>query len=163
MKRAALILLAGLLAAAAGFCALYYLGLHEHRSMLESPAPELAWLKREFRLGDAEFERVARLHDGYMPRCAELCRQIAARNAELQQLLAGTNVDAKAVEQKLKEAGDLRVQCQQNMFNHFVEVSRQMPPEQGRRYLQWVQQRTLTPEHDMAQRHDNGHAPAHPH
>jgi len=33
----------------------------------------------------------------------------------------------------------------------------QMPPEQGRRYLQWVQRRTLTPEHDMAQRHGADH------
>ena len=86
MKRAAFILVAGLLAAAAGYCTLYYCGTKEHRQMLESPAPELAWLKKEFRLGDAEFERIAKLHDGYLPRCAELCRQISAKNAELKQL-----------------------------------------------------------------------------
>ena len=129
--------------------------------MLESPAPELAWLKKEFQLGGAEFERVAKLHEGYMPRCAELCRRIAEKNSELQQVISATNVDAKAVEQKLKEAGNLRVECQQNMFNHFLEVSRQMPAEQGRRYLQWVQQRTLTPEHDMSQRHGSGHTMEH--
>jgi Spy/CpxP family protein refolding chaperone len=157
MKRAALILFVGLVAAIAGYCTLYYCGTRPQRQMLESPTPELAWLKKEFNLGDAEFARVAELHEGYMPRCAELCRQIAKRNSELQQLLGGTNVDAKVVEQKLKEAGDLRVQCQQNMFNHFLEVSRQMPPEQGKRYLQWVQQRTLVPEHDMAQRHSAAH------
>ena len=157
MRRAAIILVGGLLAAVVGYCALYYRGTSEHRRMLECPAPELAWLKKEFQLGDAEVERITKLHDGYMPRCAELCRRIAEKNSELQQLLAGTNVDNAAVERKLKETGDLRVQCQQNMFNHFLEVSRQMPPEQGRRYLQWVQQRTLTPEHDMAQRHGTDH------
>ena len=156
MKRAALILIVGLLAAVAGYCTLYYSGTRAHRQMLENPTPELAWLKKEFRLGDAEFERIAKLHDGYMPRCAELCRQIVEKNSELQQLIVGTNVGAKSVEQKLKEAGELRVQCQQNMFNHFLEVSRQMPPAQGKRYLQWVQQRTLTPEHDMARGH-GGH------
>lgn len=161
MKRAALILIVGLLAAGAGYGTLYYCGTRAHRQMLASPAPELAWLKKEFQLGDAEFERIAKLHDGYMPRCAELCRRIAAENSQLQQLIAGTNVDAKTVEQKLKEAGELRVQCQQNMFNHFLEVSRQMPPEQGRRYLQWVLQRTLAPEHDMAQRHSGGHTMEH--
>ena len=124
--------------------------------MLQSPEPELAWLKKEFRLSDAEFERIAKLHEGYMPRCAELCRRIAEKNSELQRIVAGTYVDATIVAQKLKESGDLRVECQKNMFNHFLEVSRQMPPEQGRRYLQWVQQRTLTPEHDMAQRHGAG-------
>ena len=161
MKRAALIVVAGLLAAVAGYCTLYYCGTRQQREMLESPAPELAWLKNEFKVGDAEFKRITELHEGYMPRCAELCRQIAQKNSEFHQLLGGTNVNPKAVEQKLKEAGDLRVQCQQNMFNHFLEVSRQMPPEQGKRYLQWVQQRTLMPEHDMARRHTPDHNMSH--
>ena len=153
MKHAAVILIVGLFAAVAGYGTLYYCGTHAQRQMLDSPAPELAWLKKEFQLGDTEFERISKLHEGYLPRCAELCQRIMAKNSELQQLLAGANIDAKTVEQKLRESGDLRVECQQNMFNHFLEVSRQMPPEQGKRYLQWVQQRTLTPEHDMAQRH----------
>jgi len=161
MKRAVIIALAGLLAAATAYGVLYYRGTREHRQMLESPAPELAWLKKEFQLGDAEFERIAKMHDAYMPRCAELCRRIAGKNAELQQLIAGTNVETQAVARKLKEAGELRTECQQNMFNHFLEVSRQMPPEQGRRYLQWVQKQTLMPEHDMAQRHREDHTDAH--
>ena len=161
MKRAVVILLVGLLAATAGYCALYYHGTKKHREMLESPAPELAWLKKEFQLDDAEFERIAKLHEGYMPRCAELCRRIAQKNAELRQIVSVTNVDPKAVEQKLKEAGDLRVECEQNMFNHFLEVSREMPPEEGKRYLQWVQQRTLMPEHDMAHRHHSQHTKDH--
>src|SRR5438045_6984647 len=107
MKRAALIFIVGLVAAVAGYCTLYYCGTKEHRQMLESSAPELAWLKKEFRIGDVEFERIAKLHDGYMPRCAKLCQRIAEKNSELQQLMAGTNVDAKAVELKLKEAGEL--------------------------------------------------------
>ena len=162
MKRAAFILMVGLLAAVAAYCAVYYFGTRTHREMLESPAPELAWLKKEFQLGDAEFERIAKLHEGYMPRCRELCRRIAQKNSELQKIVADPNVDPKAVEHILKEAGDLRVECQKNMFNHFLEVSRQMPPEQGRRYLQWVQQRTLTPEHDMAQRHHSEQMMEHP-
>ena len=162
MKRAAIILVVGLLAAVAAYTAVYYFGTRKHRQMLESSAPELAWLKKEFHLGDAEFARIAKLHDGYMPRCAELCQRIARKNAELQKMVARPDVDAKSVDQILKEAGDLRVECQKNMFNHFLEVSRQMPPEQGTRYLQWVQQRTLMPEHDMAERHHSEHAMEHP-
>lgn len=161
MTRPALILVIGLLAAVTGYGTIYYLGTKQHRQILENPAPELAWLKKEFQLGDTEFERIAKLHDGYLPRCAELCRQIARENAELRQLISVTNVDARAVEAKLKAAGDLRVQCQQSMFNHFLEVSRQMPPAQGRRYLQWIEQRTLTAEQDMAQRHDKHSAMGH--
>src|SRR5262245_20235184 len=128
MKRTAVILIVGLVAAVAGYCALYYCGTKKHREMMQSSAPELAWLKNEFRLTDAEFDRIAKLHEGYMPRCAELCRRIAEKNSELRHIVSSTHVDAKAVEQKLKEAGELRVECQQNMFNHFLEVSRQMPP-----------------------------------
>ena len=158
MKRATIILMVGLLAAVVSYCALYYSGTTKHREMINSSTPELAWLKNEFRLGDAEFERIAKLHEGYLPRCAELCQRIARKNSELRQIVSNPQVDAKAVEDKLKEAGDLRVECQKTMFHHFLEVSRQMPAEQGRRYLQWVQQRTLTPEHDMAGRHGSEHA-----
>ena len=161
MKRTAAIAIAGLLASVAGYCAFFYLGTKEHREMMQSSSPELLWLKKEFHLADADFDRVVKLHEGYLSDCAERCARIAGKNLELQEILASTNVDPKAVEEKLKEAGDLRIQCQQNMFKHFLEVSRQMPPEQGRRYLQWVQQRTLTPEHDMAQRHQAGHIMAH--
>jgi hypothetical protein len=31
------------------------------------------------------------------------------------------------------------------MMQHFYEVSRAMPPDQGKRYLTWVQQETLLP------------------
>ena len=155
MKRAAFIVMVGLLAALAGYGALYYRGTREHREMMQSSSPELMWLKKEFHLADADFDRVAKLHEGYLSGCAELCGRIAQKNSELQEIFAGTHVDAKAVEQKLQEAGDLRVECQKNMFKHFLEVSRQMPPEQGRRYLQWVRQCTLTPEYDMARRHEN--------
>jgi hypothetical protein len=161
MKRVVAILMLGLLVAAAGYCALYYHGIRAHREMLDSPAPELAWLKKEFQLGEPEFDRIAKLHEGYMPRCAEFCRRIAQKNSELQQIISGTNVDARAVEQRLKEAGDLRVECQKNMFHHFLEVSRQMPPEQGKRYLQWVQRRTLAPEQNMAWRHGSEHTMDH--
>jgi hypothetical protein len=39
------------------------------------------------------------------------------------------------------------------MLKHFMEVSRGMPPEQGRRYLAWVEQRTLLSGQAMEQRH----------
>jgi Spy/CpxP family protein refolding chaperone len=161
MKRPVIIVPLGLLVALAGYCALYYSGTKDHRRMLESPTPELAWLKKEFQLGDADFEHIAQLHEAYMPRCAEFCQRIAVKNSELQQLVGAGTVDGKAIEAKLEEIGNLRVECQKNMFRHFLEVSHQMPSEQGRRYLQWVQQRTLTAGTDMARRHEVGHMMAH--
>jgi hypothetical protein len=35
------------------------------------------------------------------------------------------------------------------MLRHFYEVSRTMPPEEGRRYLQWVQERAFASDAGM--------------
>jgi len=68
---------------------------------------------------------------------------------ELKELLAKTDRWTTEIEAKLTEAGQLRVQFQKNMLRHFLEVSRNMPPEQGKRYLAWVQEKTFLPEHKM--------------
>jgi hypothetical protein len=149
MKRAAVILIIGLAGAVAAYCALYFHGTSKHREILESPTPELAWLKDEFHVSDAEFKRISDLHDGYLPHCKEMCRRIDKKNNELKELLAKTNVLTSEIEQKLIESSQLRIECQKQMLQHFLDVSRQMPPEQGRRYLAWVQERTFLPRYGM--------------
>lgn len=110
---------------------------------MNNSGDDLAWLRQEFRLGDAEMGRVRQLHEGYMPKCAEMCNEIAAKKRELESALVGaTNVTATA-EQKLSELGALRAQCQTQMLRHFAEVSQAMSPEQGRRYLAEMQRITL--------------------
>jgi hypothetical protein len=61
----------------------------------------------------------------------------------LRALLAGTNTVTPEIEKKLAEIAQLRAQCQKNMLEHFYEVSRAMPAEEGRRYLDWIQDQTL--------------------
>jgi hypothetical protein len=102
-------------------------------------AEDLSWLKREFRLSDADMQRVRGLHDGYLPQCRDMCAKIAAKQAELEKALdKGESPDAK-----LMELATLRAQCQAQMLRHFEEVSRAMPPEQGKRYLSEMQKMTL--------------------
>lgn len=149
MKRPALILLTGLILGLGAYFGCYFAGTASHRSLLQSESPELAWLKKEFNLGDAEFQRISELHAAYLPQCAEMCRKIDAKNAEFREMLAKTNVLTPEIEARLAEAGTLRVQCQKNMLRHFLEVSRSMPAEQGRRYLAWVQEKTFLMEHRM--------------
>src|SRR5206468_5390072 len=108
--------------------------------------PELMWLKKEFNLSEAEFTRISALHAAYRPQCAERCRRIAAKNAELKSLLNQTNALTRDVESKLSEAAALRLECQKAMLKHFIEVSQTMPPEQGKRYLAWVEERTFLPD-----------------
>ncbi len=153
MKRATIIFTLGLILSVAAFCGLYFGKTASHRALLQTETPELAWLKHEFNLSDTEFTRISQLHDGYMPHCAEMCKRIGSKNSELKALLTHTNVLTAEIEQKLSEASQLRLECQKMMLAHFMEVSRAMPPEQGKRYLAWVQEQTLLPEWKMKESH----------
>jgi hypothetical protein len=143
MKRPVLILVAGLAIAVAAYCGVYYGGTASCCRMEQSKAPELAWLKQEFHLSDAEFKRVSDMHQAYLSGCAERCRRIDQKNEELARLLAATNSITPEIEKALSESALLRADCQKKMLQHFYDVSRTMPPEQGTRYLAWIQQQTV--------------------
>ncbi len=143
MKRTGLIFIAGLVVALVAYFGFYYLSTARYRSLEQGQRPELAWLKDEFHLGDAEFKRICRMHEAYLAGCAERCRRIDQTNAELKRLLAGTNTVTPEIASVLREAAQLRAECQEKMLQHFYEVSRTMPPAQGKRYLEWVQEQTI--------------------
>ena len=143
MKKGVLILMLGLALAAAGYGCVYFFCTSSARNLERCSQPELAWLKEEFHLSDSEFKRISELHAAYLPQCAEVCRRIEAQNQRLKALLAATNHMTGEIESAIAESARLRGECQRNMLRHFYEVSRTMPPEQGRRYLAWVQERTF--------------------
>jgi hypothetical protein len=143
MKRPWLILVAGLVGAVLAYSACYYGGTQTCRMMERDQAPELAWLKAEFKLSDADFARISKMHEAYMEGCMERCHRIDEKNQHLKQLLSATNAVSPEIEKTLAEAAQLRAQCQKEMLQHFYKVSRTMPPAQGERYLAWVQERTI--------------------
>jgi hypothetical protein len=100
---------------------------------------DLSWLRHEFRLSDGEMQRIRRLHEGYLPQCRAMCAKIAAKQAETEKALN----KGEAADAKLTELATLRAQCQAQMLRHFEEVSRAMPPEQGKRYMSKMQKLTL--------------------
>lgn len=106
-------------------------------------ADDLDWLRREFRLSDAEMAHIRQLHEGYLPKCRAMCDKIAAKKMELQDALDSSHGVSPVAEQKLAELAALRAQCQTQMLRHFDEVSQAMPPEQGRRYQAEMQRLTL--------------------
>jgi len=163
MNRSLVIVLLALVVGATVFGSAYVLSHRVRTMQCQGPTDDLAWLRQEFRLSDAELKKVRVLHKGYLPKCAEMCARIAAKKKELEQVLAGqTNVSATA-EQKLSELDVLRAQCQTEMLRHFVEVSQAMPPEQGRRYLAEMQRVTLG-KHDQIEKSMSdsaGHAHGH--
>jgi hypothetical protein len=143
MRRSLLILLTVLVAGAAITGASYLLGCRICARQLAGSGDDLAWLRREFRLSDAEMQRIRQLHEGYLPKCHEHCALIAAKKQELQAALDRAQGMTPEAQQKLAEVAALRAKCQANMLGHFYEVSQVMPPEQGRRYLAEMQRLTL--------------------
>jgi hypothetical protein len=164
MKKGAAILLLGVLLGAAGFIGFYYLGTTACRDMMREPQPELAWLRQEFKLSDAEFARISELHAAYLPQCATRCQRISEQNEKLQELFPlATNLTSE-IQELLVERARLRANCEAEMMRHFLEVSRTMPPEQGRRYLAWVEQQTFLRGSSMEEAHrskSGGHAAHH--
>ena len=153
MKRAVFVLLLALILGLTAFCPIHLAVTAPHRALLHGKEPELAWLRKEFHLSDAEFARISQLHAAYLPECAERCRRINAKNAELKELLAQSPKLNPAIEKTLAETAQLRLECQKSMLKHFIEVSQTMPPEQGQRYLAWVQEKTLLSAHAMERSH----------
>lgn len=153
MKKTAFILLIGLFLASGAFSVFYFCGTASNRAMMSEPQPELAWLKKEFKLSDAEFSRISQLHEAYLPKCAQRCMRIAEFNNKLEQLLGQSASVTPEIQGLLAERAKLRADCEAEMLNHFLEVSRMMPAEQGRRYLQWVEQQTCLSGQSMEQQH----------
>jgi len=143
MRRSLFILLGALLIAGAVFTGSYYMSRQVCVMEMSNPADDLGWLREEFKLSDAQMSRVRALHEGYLPKCAAMCERIAEQKQKLAAALAGAANVSPAVEQDLRELGQLRAQCQAQMLQHFVDVSQAMPPDQGRRYLAEMQRLTL--------------------
>ena len=155
MKRGLLILALGLVGAVVAYCCVYLMGTAKPRAMMQSPQPELAWLKHEFNLGDAEFKRISELHAGYLPQCKERCLRIDELNNKLTEVLTSATQVTPEIEKLLNERAQMRAMCQAEMLKHFFEVSRTMPPEQGKRYLAWARDNTCLREQAMDHGADN--------
>lgn len=155
MKRGLLILGLGVVGAVVAYCCVYLMGTAKPRAMIQSLKPELAWLMHEFNLGDAEFKRISELHAGYLPQCMERCRRIDELNDKLSNTLASATQVTPEMEKLLNERAQMRATCQAEMLKHFFEVSRTMPPEQGKRYLAWARDNTCLREQPMDHGADN--------
>ncbi len=163
MKRSGVITLLGLVLALGGGAGIYLSRVASYRALCAHAGVELAWIKKEFHLNDADFARVRQLHEAYKPVCAKMCQRIDEKNRELAGLLAvSTNVTPQ-IEQVLGETAQLRRECQTAMLKHFFAVSQAMPPEQGRRYLAWMQAQTLSPTHPTMLPRVGQEPPAHDH
>lgn len=150
MKRALLILIGGLSLGLFAGGAVYFSRTASHRAMMCCDQPEMAWLQHQFNLTDEQFTNVAKLHNVYLQNCAELCARVDATNALVRARFAADGAMTPAVEKLLADAAQLRVECQKQMLGHFLKVSQAMPPEEGRRYLAWMEDSIFSMSHEQA-------------
>ena len=115
----------------------------EKMVMPATAADGLLWLKSDFKLNDAEYDRISNLHNAYLPGCMERCREIARVRRELFALIQQNKSVTPELKAKFEESGRQRAECSEMMLAHFYEVAAAMPPPAAKRYLEWVTSQTL--------------------
>jgi hypothetical protein len=151
MKRLALVLAIALLAGGVGYGVIGWRHAAAARRLEAARGADLAWIRAEFALDDAQFAAVVALHDAYRPVCAGHCAAIASaaeRIAALRQASAAP-AEIAAAESAL---ADLEQVCNNATRDHIHRVAAHMSPEQGRRYLQMIEPHLARQSHDPAQR-----------
>jgi hypothetical protein len=99
----------------------------------------LAWMKKEFQLDDAEFQKVCSLHEAYLPKCDAMCERMREAGTRLSSILlqSGPGISPEA-EAALRDYETLRAECQRATLRHLNETALLMKPEVGRAYMQKV-------------------------
>lgn len=98
----------------------------------------MEWLRTDFHLTDAQYERVKALHDGYSVECEDHCRAIQEAVRERKELQARAQGDAAALAAADARVQSLRAVCENAIAGHVRRCAAEMSPEAGRRYLALV-------------------------
>ena len=167
MRRPLVLFIAALLAAVTLFAVSWQIAsrYHTHRALAETY--ELLWLQGEFELSDETLAGIRELHEAYLPQCGEYCREIADSKSRLNDLLQAGDLSHPGIASTLLEIGTWRAKCQAAMLRHFQATAQAMQPDQGKRYLAVMTQRTLSAheavEARMAADQGNTEEHVHPH
>jgi hypothetical protein len=132
-------------AAAITFCGINFFATRDLGQMAKAPNGELEWLRREFHLSDAQFAKIAALHSAYTPVCDEMCRRIMEANSKLDRLVSEKREVTPELEAAIREAGSVQEDCHKQMLAHIYQVSTQMNPADGQRYLRMMKSRVIQP------------------
>lgn len=143
MNRSLVIVLGALLLGAALFAASFTVSQRICRVCVEQPPGSLDWMQTQFHLNDDELARIQKLHNNYLTECKAMCRMVVEKKQEAAAALNNSTNISPVAKQKLAELAACRAQCQSRMLQYFIDVSHNMPPAEGNRYLAQMQQLTL--------------------
>jgi hypothetical protein len=135
-------------AIAAGFGAFWlctFFGTADLRSVSADRDAGLVWLRREFHLTDAEFQRIQALQTAYAGKCDLMCQRIMNANAALDAAIARNRRVTPEIQQAMGEVARVQQECQQSMLAHIYEVSEQMDPSSAEQYLKMMKQKIIQP------------------
>jgi hypothetical protein len=139
------ILLASIAAGVGAFWLCTFFGTADLRSVSSDRDADLVWLRREFDLTDVQFQRIRGLHTAYAAKCDLMCQRIMNANAALDAAISRNKEVTAEVQQAMGEVARVQQDCRQSMLAHAYEVSAQMEPSAGVRYLQMMKQRIIQP------------------
>ena len=145
MKKGVLILMLAVGGAFAGYWTYYQCATAPARAMLTQSGGEMEWLRHEYHLSDAQFSRVRDMHREYAPKCDLMCEKIAKTNARLDQIIKTNKTFTPEVDAAMNECVTVQAECRRALLRHVYEVSTEMSPEDGARYLQMMTARLVEP------------------
>ena len=124
-------------AAVTGFVAFRTTGDGEVvRALAKQDAME--WLRADFKLTDAQFAVIKKLHDAYSVVCEEHCREIMRAVRARNELKSAPQTDVAAIAAADRQVEELRLVCESAIATHVRECATHMSPEAGQRYLALV-------------------------
>lgn len=106
------------------------------RALAKQDAME--WLRADFKLTDAQFTTIKKLHDAYSVVCEEHCREIMRAVRARNELKAAPQSSPSAIATAERRVEELRLVCESAIATHVRECAAHMSPEAGRRYLTLV-------------------------
>jgi hypothetical protein len=142
-RLAVILITAGI--AVAGYFIYYGYAVAPMQAMLKKPDAQMEWLCDEFHLTADQFTKIKAMHRVYAPKCDLMCQKIAAANVNLDRVISANRSVTPEVGAALKEVADVQEECRQAMLAHVYNVSAQMSPDEGARYLQMMKARLIAP------------------
>ena len=93
--------------------------------MLLDSIPELAWLRVDLKLSDAQFAKASELHVAYRPTSVEMCRSIAEAHAKLESLTHGSRAISPELEDAIRDHARVHAECHKKMLEHLYQTADQ--------------------------------------
>lgn len=135
MKRTLLVLFLGLTVGAAAH--FIYFGLHQPKG--DSLDNQLAWMKSELKLSDAQYDRIKELHQASSPRLRALASQVAQMQAEFTAFETARRdtdrVDFVEFARFVETRRRINRECLDSTRQLVLASAQVMTPQQRERYL----------------------------